>query len=161
LSTYRFPTPPFDAIMTHDFMKERLAQMKLSIAEARKLYEKEAPPFIQYSVVHSPEKETAEPVDDAPPPGVTGPLLKKEQALPKSPMSLKGFIATLAPIAKSAKRTPQPVSSADLSPNFVLSAPVPTTPGAPKAMRQPPNDPEAAKEAANPLGKQLNQQKKQ
>jgi hypothetical protein len=159
LSTFRFPTPSFDAVMQQPFVKERFAKMNMSVDEARARYEKEAPKFIEYRIVHSPEQESAESVDEAPPVGVTGPLLRKEQALPKAPMSLKGFLAALTPIAKSAKRAPQPVASADLSLGYALPGLAPATPPPPKRLTPPPVDPAAADEAANPLGKPQKQQK--
>lgn len=163
LSTFRFPTPTFDAVMQHAFVKEQLAKSGMTYGQAKARYEKEAPKFIEYSVVHSPEQETAEPVDDPIPPGVKGAgaatILKGAKSLAArtsaKPMTLQSFVSALTPIAARAKRPVTPVSSASAAADFALPAIGKTPPPALKATVEAPLDPEAEAEAADPLQKRV------
>ncbi|MBY0422375.1 MAG: hypothetical protein K2Q06_08735 [Parvularculaceae bacterium] len=162
LTVFRFPTPTFDAVMQHSFVKERFAKSGMSLQEARARYEREAPPFIAYSINFPATQETADVVDDPLPAGrggaVLGPLLKKQKPPPKPPLGLDAFIKTLQPIAAGARRKPTPVASATLSSDFALPGIGKTAPKLPAVSQAPAAE---MKEADDPLQGHSTQKKPQ
>lgn len=172
LSTFRFPAPTFEAVMQHDFVKKRLAEMGISPQQAKARYEQEAPKFIEYGVVHPPQAESAEPQDEALPPNLKGaggaaipgvPAILKAAPVavrktPAQPMSVKAFLAEVGKIAKAVKRAPAPVTSASLAADYALppigkAAPPVSQASAPSLY------PAADEEAADPLRKPTQQKK--
>lgn len=162
LTVFRFPRPSFDAVLQHSFVKERLAKSGMSLQEARARYEREAPPFIVYSIDFAENQESPDPTDDPMPAGqgagIVKQILRQPTVTPKAPMTLGAFVAALKPIMATARRQPSPVASANLAPDFTLPGIRKTAPKAPTVSEAPAANKE---EADNPLAGQTNLNKPQ
>jgi hypothetical protein len=116
LRTVRYPRPDFDQLMKRPEAREALARQGLSIAEARRLYEAQAPAMVEMTVVSGGPSAA----DHAPADGQGSPVSERAKA-PSRPLSTEGFAARLAglslPLADGAP------AFAGLAPEARLAAP--------------------------------------
>ena len=119
-SILRFPAPSFDELMKNPEVKAIMKARKMSVAEARKRYESEAPKAItiQHESRESNQKDDF--AIDAPPP---------EPFKDTPPMALTKFIDAVLEAMKSVKRAPLPVASIDpdakiVAPRFTQTVPL-------------------------------------
>lgn len=156
LTLFRFPAPTFDAVMQNPVIKEAFSEMGMTYEEGKARYEREAPKFIEYRAQVSTVLETAEAINDPLPAELEQALKlkdpRKTEKLKTSPMASKLFLAEIAKIAKAAKRAPKPVQPVNPSADYVLPAFTKAGPPADVAKAGAQIDPQALKEAEDPLG---------
>lgn len=119
LRTVRYPRPDFDQLMKRPEAREALARQGLSIAEARRLYETQAPAMVEMTVVSGgPSAADHAPADGM---GSQGSPTSERTKAPSRALSTEGFAARLAglslPLADGAP------AFAGLAPEARLAAP--------------------------------------
>jgi len=128
--TARFPAPKFDELIQNPEVAERLKAQNMSVEDARRRYEAEAPKFVEFAVEFpvrgkasdagkvGPSTTGAQPAAGS----LTGPTLPVEPASSvAAAMPLPKFIAVTLNLAKLSKRRPTAVRSVDPAAEIVVA----------------------------------------
>ena len=108
-SEFRYPTPKFDELMRNPEAKKTLEEMKLSMDEARKRYQQEAPREIIVRRVVSDrsdqqEKENSENSDGKA-------IVSTDEPLQEGPIAIEEFLAHLQKLSEKAGKADQRIAS--------------------------------------------------
>lgn len=149
-TTFSYPTPKFDDLMENPKAREQLKKNGMSVDDARKRYEREAPKEIVVTLaVPDAAGQAGDKLRSAEPTSAPGDRAAAipEKEMPEGPMAVEEFVAHVKRIAKGARRSPVAVVSIDAAQSLVVEAPTLRKPAA--APRQPPSiKPQTAEEAA-------------
>ena len=147
--TVQFPTPKFDDLMKNPEVAEQLKSQKISVEDARRRYEAEAPKYLEFTE-EFPVSEKGSDAGDAASSGSaggagatspTGPATQGEvtPAVPAGPIALSEFIGVTQRLVTASKRKPTEVRSIDPAAEIItakvsLAAPQRLAPPAPPPM---------------------------
>lgn len=128
--TVHFPTPKFDELIQNPEVAERLKAQKISVEEARRRYEAEAPKFVEVTDGFSGAQETP----DIGKEGSSGIRRDPTQQVELTPainttaLPLSKFVEATQRLAKLSKRAPSEVRSIDPAAEIVAPKATPTAP---------------------------------
>ncbi len=147
LRTFSYPAPKFDELMKNPEAQRQLKAQGLSLDQARKRYEAEAPKAIQvqmqFPAMTSEKSDGRGKTDATTASASTGPVTA-ESTMSRQPISVDAFVAAIKRINSTAKRAPAAIDSIDPKEDIVLKAFQP---------RVPPRMPVKAASAVSPSAK--------
>lgn len=131
LRTFSYPAPKFDELMKNPEAQQQLKAQGLSLDQARKRYEAEAPKAIQVQMqfpAMTNEKSDGRSRTDATTASASTEPAAAESTMSRQPISVDAFVAAIKRINSTAKRAPVAIDSIDPKEDIVLKAFQPRVP---------------------------------
>lgn len=150
---FRYPTPKFDDLMKNEQARQQLERMGMSMEEARKRYEAEAPRQIEVRTeIPKPaaDRDAGRPTQEGPRQRTTSAadaIAMTPEDIPQGPVAVEEFLPKVRRMVERVESAPEPLRSIDPGAPIRIEPAQYREPGKPPEAAQPePRTPEEAAE---------------